>query len=84
MLTLHISGGTKMLEEALSVVQGTKIKLIGVTVLTSMNNEDLNELGVAREVKITGKFCLQSLQKRLDSMNSLFCIGSSRSAPRMR
>lgn len=24
MLTLHISGGTKMLEEALSVVQGTK------------------------------------------------------------
>ncbi|MGL9759096.1 MAG: orotidine-5'-phosphate decarboxylase [Wolbachia sp.] len=51
MLTLHISGGTKMLEEALSVVQGTKIKLIGVTVLTSMSNEDLNELGVARKVK---------------------------------
>lgn len=51
MLTLHISGGTKMLEEALSVVQGTKIKLIGVTVLTSMSNEDLNELGVAREAK---------------------------------
>ncbi|WP_425385889.1 orotidine-5'-phosphate decarboxylase [Wolbachia endosymbiont (group A) of Barypeithes pellucidus] len=51
MLTLHISGGTKMLEEALSVVQGTKIKLIGVTVLTSMSDEDLNELGVAREAK---------------------------------
>ncbi|WP_338406812.1 MULTISPECIES: orotidine-5'-phosphate decarboxylase [unclassified Wolbachia] len=51
MLTLHISGGTKMLEEALNVVQGTKIKLIGVTVLTSMSNEDLNELGVAREAK---------------------------------
>jgi orotidine-5'-phosphate decarboxylase len=51
MLTLHISGGTKMLEEVLSVVQGTKIKLIGVTVLTSMSNEDLNELGVAREMK---------------------------------
>ncbi|UIP91843.1 orotidine-5'-phosphate decarboxylase [Wolbachia pipientis] len=51
MLTLHISGGTKMLEEALNVVQGTKIKLIGVTVLTSMINEDLSELGVAREAK---------------------------------
>lgn len=50
-LTLHISGGTKMLEKALSVVQGTKTKLIGVTVLTSMGNEDLNELGVAREAK---------------------------------
>ncbi|MFV0949342.1 orotidine-5'-phosphate decarboxylase [Wolbachia endosymbiont of Nasonia giraulti] len=51
MLTLHISGGTKMLQEALSIVQGTKIKLIGVTVLTSMSNEDLSELGVAREAK---------------------------------
>ncbi|WP_343288971.1 orotidine-5'-phosphate decarboxylase [Wolbachia endosymbiont of Encarsia formosa] len=51
MLTLHISGGTKMLKEALSVVQGKKIKLIGVTVLTSMINEDLRELGVARETK---------------------------------
>ncbi|KLT22923.1 orotidine 5`-phosphate decarboxylase [Wolbachia endosymbiont of Armadillidium vulgare str. wVulC] len=51
MLTLHISGGTKMLEEALNAAQGTKIKLIGVTVLTSMGNEDLSELGVARETK---------------------------------
>ncbi|WP_265025396.1 orotidine-5'-phosphate decarboxylase [Wolbachia endosymbiont (group B) of Pammene fasciana] len=51
MLTLHISGGTKMLKEALSIVQGKKIKLIGVTVLTSMGNEDLSELGVARETK---------------------------------
>lgn len=51
MLTLHISGGTKMLQEALSIVQGKKIKLIGVTVLTSMINEDLSELGVAREAK---------------------------------
>ncbi len=51
MLTLHICGGTKMLKEALSVVQGKKIKLIGVTVLTCMINEDLSELGVARETK---------------------------------
>ncbi|MGL9757608.1 MAG: orotidine-5'-phosphate decarboxylase [Wolbachia sp.] len=51
MLTLHINGGTKMLEEALNVVEGTKIKLIGVTVLTSMINEDLSELGVAREAR---------------------------------
>ncbi len=50
-LTLHISGGTKMLEEALSIVKDTKTKLIGVTVLTSMSNEDLSELGIAREVK---------------------------------
>ncbi|VDN84900.1 unnamed protein product [Brugia pahangi] len=45
-----------MLEEALSIVKDTKTKLIGVTVLTSMSNEDLSELGIAREVKsqITG------------------------------
>ncbi|MGL9731385.1 MAG: orotidine-5'-phosphate decarboxylase [Wolbachia sp.] len=50
-LTLHISGGAKMLEEALSVVKDAKMKLIGVTVLTSMGNEDLNELGVTKEMK---------------------------------
>ncbi|APR98901.1 orotidine-5'-phosphate decarboxylase [Wolbachia endosymbiont of Folsomia candida] len=51
MLTLHVNGGAKMLAEALNVVKDTKIKLIGVTVLTSMGNEDLNELGIEREVK---------------------------------
>ncbi|MGL9681530.1 MAG: orotidine-5'-phosphate decarboxylase [Wolbachia sp.] len=50
-LTLHISGGAKMLEEALSVVKDAKMKLIGVTVLTSIGNENLNELGVTKEVK---------------------------------
>lgn len=50
MLTLHVSGGEKMLKEALNVVRGTKIKLIGVTVLTSMDNKDLSKLGVEKEV----------------------------------
>jgi orotidine-5'-phosphate decarboxylase len=50
-LTLKITGGTKMLKEALSVVQGSKIKLIGLTVRTSMSNEHLSELGRAREAK---------------------------------
>ncbi|WCR58348.1 orotidine-5'-phosphate decarboxylase [Wolbachia endosymbiont of Ctenocephalides felis wCfeJ] len=50
-LTLHISGGTRMLKEALSVVKNTKMKLIGVTVLTSMSDEDLGELGMTRETK---------------------------------
>ncbi|MDG7056432.1 MAG: orotidine-5'-phosphate decarboxylase [Wolbachia endosymbiont of Meromenopon meropis] len=50
-LTLHISGGTRMLSDALNVVKDTEIKLIGVTVLTSIDNEDLNELGVTKEIK---------------------------------
>lgn len=64
MLTLHISGGTKMLQEALSIVQGKKIKLIGVTVLTSMINEDLSELGVAREAK-SQVILLEKLAKKI-------------------
>ncbi len=50
-LTLHVSGGTKMLKEALNVVKDTKIELIGVTVLTSMSNKDLSKLGIARRTK---------------------------------
>ncbi|QKX01696.1 orotidine-5'-phosphate decarboxylase [Wolbachia endosymbiont of Cruorifilaria tuberocauda] len=50
-LTLHISGGTRMLKEALNVVNDTKMELIGVTVLTSISNEDLSELGVVSETK---------------------------------
>lgn len=51
MLTLHVCGGVEMLKRALNAVQDTKIKLIGVTVLTSMSNEDLSELGIARDAK---------------------------------
>ncbi|VVC39138.1 Aldolase-type TIM barrel,Orotidine 5'-phosphate decarboxylase domain,Orotidine 5'-phosphate decarboxylase [Cinara cedri] len=50
MLTLHITGGAKMLKEALSAAQGTKMKLVGVTVLTSMDNKDLHESGIEKEV----------------------------------
>ncbi|QKX01030.1 orotidine-5'-phosphate decarboxylase [Wolbachia endosymbiont of Dipetalonema caudispina] len=50
-LTLNISGGTEMLKKALNVVKDTKIELIGVTVLTSMSNKDLNELGIIKEIK---------------------------------
>ncbi|OEY86526.1 orotidine 5'-phosphate decarboxylase [Wolbachia pipientis] len=51
MLTLHIAGGIQMLHDALNVVQNTEIKLIGVTVLTSMNDNDLKQCGVEKEVR---------------------------------
>ncbi|MDM8334954.1 orotidine-5'-phosphate decarboxylase [Wolbachia pipientis] len=70
-LTLHISGGTKMLEEALNVMQGTKMQLIGVTMLTSMSNDDLNELGVAREVK-SQVILLAKLAKKI-GMRGIVC-----------
>ncbi|MGL9732982.1 MAG: orotidine-5'-phosphate decarboxylase [Wolbachia sp.] len=70
-LTLHISGGTKMLEEALSLVKDVKMKLIGVTVLTSMGNEDLNELGVIKEVK-SQVILLAKLAKKI-GLHGIIC-----------
>lgn len=49
MLNVHASGGSRMLaaaREAADSVPGRKPLLIGVTVLTSMGDEDLAEIGV--------------------------------------
>jgi orotidine-5'-phosphate decarboxylase len=49
MVNVHCSGGSRMLEAAASQLQamGSATLLIGVTVLTSMGAEDLNEIGVS-------------------------------------
>ena len=44
-LTLHLAGGRKMLEEAVKVAQPYDLRLLGVSVLTSIATEDLRELG---------------------------------------
>ena len=40
MMTVHTSGGLKMLQESLDAVKDTNIKIFGVTVLTSLADED--------------------------------------------
>ena len=40
MMTVHISGGIKMLKESIEAVKGTNIKIFGITALTSLANED--------------------------------------------
>tara|TARA_B100000767_G_scaffold94995_1_gene91368 strand:- start:1404 stop:2078 length:675 start_codon:yes stop_codon:yes gene_type:complete len=42
MLTIHIAGGMQMLEYAMEAVKGTGIKVLGVTALTSLSDEDAN------------------------------------------
>jgi len=42
MLTIHISGGKEMMEAAMEAVSGTDIKIFGVTLLTSLSDEDAN------------------------------------------
>ncbi|WP_339045190.1 orotidine-5'-phosphate decarboxylase [Candidatus Mesenet endosymbiont of Agriotes lineatus] len=51
MLTLHLGGGVKMLKSALDIVSGSGINLVGVTVLTSMDDNDLLEVGINKTAK---------------------------------
>ena len=53
MVNVHASGGRRMMEAAADSLQSfaTRPKLIGVTVLTSMSDEDLAELGCAESAQ---------------------------------
>ena len=44
MITIHISGGKDMMIAAMEAVAGTKIKIFGVTALTSLNNEQTKQI----------------------------------------
>src|SRR6266581_2049228 len=49
MLTVHAVGGTKMLKGAVEAA-GRSTQVLAVTVLTSMDEPDLNEIGVKGQV----------------------------------
>jgi orotidine-5'-phosphate decarboxylase len=49
MLTVHASGGSAMLRAAAEAASG-KLNILAVTVLTSLNDEDMDEIGVAGRV----------------------------------
>jgi len=42
MLTIHTSGGLQMMKAAMQAVNGTNIKVFGVTALTSLTDDDTN------------------------------------------
>lgn len=73
MLTVHASGGAAMLRAAADAAGG-RFTLLAVTVLTSMNDEDLQEIGVA------GRVLDQAL--RLASMARSAGFGGIVSSPR--
>lgn len=50
MLTVHAAGGSKMLKAAAEAA-GPSTMVLAVTVLTSLNDEDLSEIGVAGNVQ---------------------------------
>lgn len=49
MLTVHLSGGREMIEAAVAAAPA-ELRLLGVTVLTSSDNDTLREIGVAAGV----------------------------------
>ena len=70
MLTIHISGGKNMMLAAMEAVSNSKIKVFGVTALTSLSDTDTNKiyqrtaaeqvnamLDMAEECKIDGVVC---------------------------
>ena len=44
MLTIHTSGGEQMMRSAMEAVEGTNIKVFGVTALTSLSDSDTNQI----------------------------------------
>ncbi|MDP9291366.1 MAG: orotidine-5'-phosphate decarboxylase [Verrucomicrobiota bacterium] len=51
MLTIHLSGGSKMIRAAVDAAENTDTIVLGVTVLTSSTQESLREVSVAEKVQ---------------------------------
>ena len=47
MLTVHINGGRALLLRAMEELRGSATLLVGVTMLTSMNGDDLRDVGIS-------------------------------------
>jgi len=82
MVNVHASGGRRMMEAAAEAVAGSaqKTRLIAVTVLTSMSEEDLRETG-----------CEEPLQARVSRLAALAAdsgldgvVCSAQEGPRLR
>ena len=68
-LTVHVSGGLKMLKTIKSV--SGKIKILGVTTLTSLDNKALKQIGYKKNVK---QLVLhQAKLAKLAKLNGIIC-----------
>lgn len=67
--TVHLTGGSKMLEKAATACRGSKLKLIGVSLLTTsqvLDYKDFGFTGTATDLVL--KFKDMALQARLSGM----------------
>jgi orotidine-5'-phosphate decarboxylase len=49
LLTVHSAGGRAMLEASVAAAAGSKLRVLGVTVLTSLDRQGLEEVGILRD-----------------------------------
>jgi len=50
-LTIHTTGGAEMIKRAVDTVKDTNIKILGVTILTSLDKSDLSVQGISGSVE---------------------------------
>jgi orotidine-5'-phosphate decarboxylase len=80
LLTVHALGGRRMIEAAVDAASGTNLKIIAVTVLTSMGTEDMEEVGigeggVARLARLAREACAHGIVlsgQELSELRGLF------------
>lgn len=80
MMNIHALGGRKMLSAARAAVPAGTTKLIAVTVLTSMERSDLNEIGLNGDPQdVVQRLALLARDCGLDGV-----VSSAQEAPRLR
>lgn len=80
MATLHCLGGRKMLEESQKSSEGSSLKILGVTLLTSHSKQDLKDLGWNDEGQtLVGRLLAVALESGLSGI-----ICSAEEAAEMR
>ncbi|HIE58799.1 MAG TPA: orotidine-5'-phosphate decarboxylase [Persephonella sp.] len=68
-LTIHTLGGKQMLEKAVEAKEGSNLKLLGVTVLTSLDEEYLRFLGVNENIQgLTLKLANLAVETGIDGI----------------
>ena len=70
-LTIHTSGGRTMIHEAVKAAEGSGLRVLGVSVLTSLDKSDLEDIGVQREVSEQVLGLVQIA--RASGLNSFVC-----------
>ncbi len=70
-LTVHINGGLEMLKEVkkVSKKENKKLKILGVTVLTSFSNKSIKEIGHTKSIdQLVRKQAILAKQAKLDGI----------------